>query len=51
MTQFQLKQQSLNLMLTYASEYDSLYRDGLDGFIGIKLVEAESSTAGEQPPV
>jgi hypothetical protein len=34
-------------MLTYASDYDSLYREGLDGLIGIKLV---SKTGREQPP-
>ena len=45
MTSWQLKQQSLDHMLTYASDYDSLYREGLDGFIGIKLV----STIGKNP--
>ena len=35
-------------MLTLAPDYDSMYREGLDGFIGVKSVPDEYEDSGKR---
>ena len=39
---------SLEALDSYSNGYDSMYREGKDGFIGIKRVEDEKSESGHR---
>jgi hypothetical protein len=42
------KKDSLNVLLKIAEEYDSMYREGYDGYIGIRLVLADEADSGKR---
>ena len=48
MSEAQQKRRSLEQMLKYAKNYDSMYREGLDGFIGVKLLPIDRDSGKQQ---
>ena len=36
----------MELLLSHAVDYDSMYREGFDGFIGVKRVADEQTESG-----
>ena len=41
------KRDSINAMLKIAEDYDSMYREGYDGYIGVHVVPADDADSGK----
>ena len=42
------KRDSLNALIEVAEDYDSMYREGYDGYIGIRLVPEDDADSGKR---